>query len=323
MAAAPGYFSLTLRSGVSAAMTAAMHTSLFQFTFPSTTTDGSSGGSPLVFMDLTDLSDSRQDNASISVDADTGRMTGNGRFLPSFGTGNYVAYFCADFKGSAIRDDGIYVNSRGSTDVKDLKISRGINGYPLPGGAFVRFENSDPVMVRVGLSFISSEQACNNAETEIPSFDFNATRSAATSAWRSKLSPIDISTRGINSSLIKNFYSGIYRTMVNPQNYTGNVPLVSGDEIWFDSFYCLWDSFRSQIPFLTAIDTKSVIDMIKGLLNIYTYQGWLVRLLLSLLSVLKRMLTLSSLKPDCHMSTKQNPSLVGSNRKADLFSRLV
>lgn len=230
--ASPGYFALTLNSGVQAEMTAAQHTSLFRFTFPS------AESSPLVLLDLTDLSDSRQDNASVTVDADTGRMTGNGRFLPSFGTGNYVAYFCADFSGSDIRDNGIWVDSRGSAGVKDLKISRGINGGgPLPGGAFTRFVSSEPISVRVGLSFVSSDQACGNAEAEVPTFDFNATRSAAVSAWREKLSPITVATTGVNSSLLTNFYSGFYRTMVNPQNYTGVNPIVSGDKPWFDSFY--------------------------------------------------------------------------------------
>lgn len=189
-------------------------------------------------MDLTDLSDSRQDNASISVDATTGRMTGNGRFLPSFGQGNYVAYFCADFTGAPLRDNGIYVNSRGSASVKNLEISRGINSSPLPGGAFNRFTSSAPVTVRVGLSFRSSDQACSIAEAEIPDFDFEATRNAAAAAWRSKLSSIAVSTSsGVDTSLITNFYSGIYRTMVNPQNYTGVNPIASADEIWFDSFY--------------------------------------------------------------------------------------
>lgn len=212
-------------------MTTAQHTSLFRFTFPPTTaptySNSTTPGSPLILLDLTDLADSRQDNASIHVDADTGRMTGNGRFLPSFGQSNYVAYFCADWSGSAIRDNGIFVNSRGSADVKDLKISRGINSRPLPGGGFVRFKDSSPVTARVGLSFISSEQACSNAEAEIPSFDFQATQSAAEDAWRTKLSPISVSTAGVNSSFLTNFYSGIYRTMVNPQKFVSRcvIPL--------------------------------------------------------------------------------------------------
>lgn len=128
--ASPGHFGLTMNSGIHVDMTVAHHTSLFRFNFPESNTS-----SPLILLDLTDLSDSRQDNATISVDPHTGRMTGSARFLPSFGSGDYVAYFCADFKSAAgVRDNGIFVNSRASSHVKDLKISRSINGYPLPVG---------------------------------------------------------------------------------------------------------------------------------------------------------------------------------------------
>ena len=107
-------------------MTAAHHTTLFRFNF-------TNAASPLILLDLSDLSDSRQDNASISIDESTGRMTGSARFLPSFGSGTYVLHFCADFKSSGeLRDSGIFVDARASTSVHDLKISRSINGYPLP-----------------------------------------------------------------------------------------------------------------------------------------------------------------------------------------------
>lgn len=288
--ATPGYFGITLSSGVAAEMTTAQHTSLFRFKFPST----SNGTSPLLLLDLTDLADSRQDNASMSVDADTGRMTGNARFLPSFGSGNWVGYFCADFGGADIRDNGIFVNSRASADVKDLKITRSINNYPLPGGGFIRFTSNptDGILARIGVSLISSEQACASAESEIPSFDFSATHDLAESAWREKLSPISVSTTGVNSSLLTNFFSGIYRTMVNPQNYTGENPLWSSSELYFDSFYCLWDSFRSQLPFLTILDPASVTQMVRSLIDTYEHEGWL---------------------PDCRMSLCKGYTQGGSN----------
>lgn len=222
-------------------MTTAQHTSLFRFTFPS-----NGGGSPLVLLDLTDLHNSRQDNASISVDADTGRMTGEARFEPSFGQGEYVAYFCADFKGSGIRDNGIFVNSRGSAGVKDLKISRSINGYPLPGGGFIRFQDSSPVLARMGLSLKSSEQACQLAESEIPDFDFQRTRSTALNQWRQKMKPISVNPGGANDTMLKNFYSGIYRTMINPQNYTGVNPVVSDSTVYFDSYYWYASTLQSD-----------------------------------------------------------------------------
>ncbi|CZR51712.1 probable alpha-1,2-mannosidase family protein [Phialocephala subalpina] len=291
--ATPGYFGLELASGIQVDMTTTQHTSLFRFNFPKMEAVGNAS-SPLILMDLTDLSDSRQDNGSISVDAETGRMTGNARFLPSFGSGNYIAYFCADFSGSPIRDNGIFVNSRASADVKDLKISRSINGYPLPGGAFVRFESpgDNALLARVGVSLISSDQACSSAEKEIPSFDFEATHTAAETEWRNKISPIVVNRSGVNDSMLKNFYSGIYRTMVNPQDYTGENPLWESDEPYFDSFYCIWDLFRSQMPFLTVLDPSTVTKQIRSLIDTYVHEGWL---------------------PDCRMSLCKGFTQGGSN----------
>jgi putative alpha-1,2-mannosidase len=230
--ASPGFFGIQLQNGIQSEMTAAEHTALFRFTFPDT-----NGGSPLILLDLTDLSNSRQDNATISIDATTGRMTGGSRFRPSFGGGTYQAYFCADFQGSDVRDNGIFVDYVASTDVKDVTISRGINQYPLPAGAFVRFSSGDPITARVGISFVSSEQACQLAESELPEFGFDETRSSAEEIWRNKMSSISVDAAGVDDSLLENFYSGIYRTMINPQNYTGVVPVVDADTVYFDSFY--------------------------------------------------------------------------------------
>ena len=271
-------------------MTTAQHTSLFRFKFPSST----NGTSPLILLDLTDLANSRQDNATISVDGKTGRLTGSARFQPSFGTGTWVGYFCADFKGADIRDSGIFANSRASADVKTLTLNRGINSGALPGGGFVRFTSNpaDGILARIAVSLISSEQACKSAESEIPSFGFDATHKAAEDAWREKLAPITVSTTGVATSLITNFYSGIYRTMVNPQNYTGENPKWQSSEPYFDSFYCLWDSFRSQLPFLTILDPVSLTQMIRSLIDTYEHEGWL---------------------PDCRMSLCKGYTQGGSN----------
>lgn len=237
--AEPGYFSITLDSGIQAEMTTTHHTSLFKFTFPAGGDGDSAASQPLMLQDLTDLSDSRQDNGSVAVDAATGRITGNARFQPSFGQGTYVLYFCTDFSSEAgILDSGIFANSRASTDVKNLTISRSINGYPLPGGAFVRFASGEsPVYARSATSFISVEQACAYAEAEVPDFDLEGTKRTAQAVWEEKLSYITVDSTGVDESFVTNFFSGYYRTMINPQNYTGENPLWSSDEPYFDSFY--------------------------------------------------------------------------------------
>ncbi|RAL10469.1 glycoside hydrolase family 92 protein [Aspergillus homomorphus CBS 101889] len=296
----PGYFGLTMKSGIQVDMTTTHHASLFRFRFPA---NGSS--SPLILLDLSDLSDTRQDNGTISVDATTGRMTGHARFLPSFGSGSYEPYFCADYQSAAdLRDNGIFVDARASTAVKNLTISRSINGYPLPGGAFVRFHSApeNTIQARVGLSFISSEQACQNAEAELPDFDFEKTRAAAVNMWTQKMAPIRVSRNGVNATTLTNFYSGIYRTMVNPQDYTGENPLWESKEPYFDSFYCLWDSFRSQLPFLTIFDPASVSRMVRSLIDTQRHLGWL---------------------PDCRMSLCKGYTQGGSNADVVLADAYV
>ncbi|KAK3688274.1 glycoside hydrolase family 92 protein [Podospora appendiculata] len=292
VSAKPGTFGITLNSGIRSEITVTQHAALFKFEFPTTGADGEVA-QPLILQDLTDLADSRQDNGTVSVDATTGRITGSARFLPSFGGGNFVLYFCTDFSGADILDNGIFVNSRASASVKNLTISRSINGYPLPGGAFVRFKSgTEPILVRTATSFISASQACAHAENEIPEFDFTAVSTAATEAWRAKISPIQVSTTGVNQSTLINFYSGIYRTMINPQNYTGENPLWSSSEPYFDSFYCIWDLFRSQLPFLTIVDPAAVAEMIRSLIDTYRHVGWL---------------------PDCRMSLNKGYTQGGSN----------
>ncbi|KAK4152162.1 glycoside hydrolase [Chaetomidium leptoderma] len=302
VSAKPGTFGITLDTGVRAEMTTTHHTSLFIFTFPSVGADDEPAR-PLILQDLTDLADSRQDNATVSVDPTTGRITGNARFLPSFGTGSFVLHFCTDFVGAAIVDSGIFVNSRASTEVQNLTISRSINGYPLPGGAFVRFNSAaEPILVRTATSFISAARACEHAEKEIPDFDFTAVSEAATNAWRAKMSPIRVSTNKVNGSMLTNFYSGIYRTMINPQNYTGENPLWSSSEPYFDSFYCIWDLFRSQLPLLTITDPLAVTDMVRSLIDTYRHLGWL---------------------PDCRMSLNKGYTQGGSNADVVLADAFV
>lgn len=73
-------------------------------------------------MNLTDPSDSSQNNGSVTVDTATGRMKGNAKF----GSRNYIAYFCPEFAGGVIRDNGIFEDGRASSEVKYLEIDEWI-----------------------------------------------------------------------------------------------------------------------------------------------------------------------------------------------------
>ncbi len=219
-------------------MTTSNHTALYRFEFPTKPVDGSPL-SPLILLDLSDLWESRQ-NATITVDPATARMTGNGTFLPSFGSGYYVLHFCADFLGAPVRDTGIFVNDRGGSEPKSIFITRGINLFNLVGGGWASFKAptfNNTITARVGVSFVSSAQACHNAEQEIPDFEFDQVRKNAEDAWRKKLSPVSIEPGGASTELQTIFYSGIYRNFMSPQDYTGENPLWKSTEFYFDSYY--------------------------------------------------------------------------------------
>jgi putative alpha-1,2-mannosidase len=266
------------------------HTALYRFTFPHNTTSAGSVNSPVITIDLNDLANMRARNASVLVDDHTGRMLGNGTFRPSFGTGEYELHFCSDFRGADIQDVGIWDLSGPISGEK----ARTFGAYT-PGGAFARFTTpttNNNILVRVGLSFISASQACQNAESEIPDFKFENVKQSAEKEWRKKLGVIKLRPGGIDKDLEAIFWSGFYRTMLSPQDYTNENPLWNSTEPYFDSFYCIWDSFRSQHPFLTLVDPVQQARMVRSLIDIYKHEGKL---------------------PDCRMSLCKGLTQGGSN----------
>ncbi|KAG8168406.1 hypothetical protein KVR01_001155 [Diaporthe batatas] len=306
--ASPGYFALTLNTSIHTEMTVSNRTALYRIKFPGPSSNESATSlpySPLILVDLTDLSDSRS-NGSISVDPSTGRIVGNGTFGPSFGDGSYDLHFCADFQGASIRDTGIFQNNRPGREPKSLRTYGTGSTSPIPGGAWVQFhppDEADQIQVRVGLSYISVDRACQNAESEIPGdFDFDGTKAAAEAAWRTKLGVVSVDPTGVNSTFLTTFWSGLYRTFISPQDVTGENPLWESSEPYYDSFYCIWDSYRSIHPLITLLDPLSQTLMIRSLIDIYRFEGWL---------------------PDCRMDLCKGFTQGGSNADVVLADTFV
>nr|OQO21230.1 hypothetical protein B0A51_09314 [Rachicladosporium sp. CCFEE 5018] len=292
----PGYFAIGMASKVRTEMTVTNHTGLYRFTFPEQPSERNTTLSPLILADLTDLPDPGI-NGSISVDEGTGRISGSGSFSPSFGIGSYTAYFCADFSGAKVRDTGVFMNNRAGTEPKNLTVTAdGINISPeiLPAGAWTRFHAPEgcEILARVGVSFISVAQGCSSAEKEIPSFDFDATHTAAQNAWVDSLSVVSVKPGGVKDSIRTIFCSGLYRASLSPQDYTGENPLWNSTEPYYDSCYCICDSFRSIHSLITLVDPVSQARMVRSLIDIYRYEGWL---------------------PDCRMTLCKGFTQLGSN----------
>lgn len=289
--ASPGYFAIALENGVQAEMTATQHVALYRFTFAA---DQQVPLSPLVLADLVDLPKTHG-AGGMQVDPNSGRMVGHGVYRPSFGRGTYAAYFCADFTGAEIRKTGSFTASKGPVmESKDYDSAR--DGHTASAGTWVQFApppGPDPaIFARVGVSFLSTDQACANAEAEIPDWDMDGTVRAAQNAWRDKLAPVAVDATGVSVEMQTTFWSGLYRALLSPQNYTGENQLWQSDEPYYDSFYCIWDSFRVQHPLLTIVDPAAQTEMVRALVDIYRHEGKL---------------------PDCRMSFCKGFTQGGSN----------
>jgi putative alpha-1,2-mannosidase len=259
-------------------MTVTNHTALYRFTFPETPTTPNTTLSPHIGLELSDLPQTRTDG-NITVDGITGRLTGSGKFQPSFGIGDYTSFFCVDFSGATVKHAGVFANSRAGFAKKYRVFSEGNSASDRPAGGWVQFNkptSNNQLLVRVGMSFISHQKACQNAESEIPKFDFDNKVAQAEKAWKDKFSVIQIQPGGVSDVLLKAFWSGVYRAMISPQDYTGENPQWETPGVpYYDSFYCIWDSFRSIHPFITLVDPHSQTEMIRSLLDIYQNVGWL------------------------------------------------
>jgi putative alpha-1,2-mannosidase len=65
------------------------------------------------------------------------------------------------------------------------------------------------ILARVGVSFISTDQACANAESEIPDFDFDSVTATSRSAWNDILGRIQVNTAGVSENITTLFYSSV------------------------------------------------------------------------------------------------------------------
>ncbi|KAI0771303.1 glycoside hydrolase family 92 protein [Trametes elegans] len=275
-AAEPGYFASNLSTDIRVELTATRRAALHKYTFPST------ASIPRLVIDVTN--DGQQSNALpvVHIDPDKARVTAGSTFAASFGPGNYRVYTCMDFKGVNFDlgkpvEFGTYL---GNSPIRGLVDGiQEYTGYRSELGALLGFAQNGngqtEIFARVGMSFISTDQACNNAESEIPTFDFDGTRSAARAEWNELLGRVQVDTDGVDDDTIELFYSSLYRTHISPADYTGENPLWESDEPYYDSFYCNWDTFRTLYPLMSLHDPVNFARIVRGMINIQQHEGWL------------------------------------------------
>ncbi len=185
-------------------------------------------------------------------------------------------YFVAQFSEPAIAN-GTWMHNRlaqkTSAAVQDSAI-----------GAWFRFATTanKSISVKVGISYVSIENARLNLDAEIPDWDFERIKTEARMAWQNELSRIRVED-GSRQELIK-FYTALYHTLIHPNRISdvnGEYPLMgrtgTGKYIGRDRYtvFSLWDTYRTLHPFLTLVYPERQSAIIQTMIDMYRESGWL------------------------------------------------
>jgi putative alpha-1,2-mannosidase len=141
---------------------------------------------------------------------------------------NYQAFACYDLldNGKQKLDEfGVWTGDTHGLDAKGLglthlNLSRNLIGGVYQSGALFSYANNlKQVNIRVGVSFVSEDQACANAEEEIGNTSFEDILSKAKALWQEKLSKIEIDVGGTSPNVTEMLYSSLYRASLTPVGF--------------------------------------------------------------------------------------------------------
>jgi predicted alpha-1,2-mannosidase len=257
--AQPGYYRVMLdKYNIQAELTASAHCGLHRYTFPAS--DDSH-----ILIDLVHGLGNTPSAASLQIESD--------RQISGCRSNNAWAKWKT-----------IYFVIKSSQPFKTFGLE--LNGKTLPPGqrkatgknvrAHLDYQTSAgaQIILQVGLSPTSIEEAKKNLQTEIAAADFDAVRQAARNEWNENLSRISIECS--NPNFRQTFYSALYHTMTDPTLYNNADDSYRGADrqdhaAGFQDYstFSMWDIFRAEAPLLTLTEPERINDFVQSMLVFY------------------------------------------------------
>lgn len=141
-------------------------------------------------------------------------------------------------------------------------------------GSYVTFTTtpSPVVQVKIGLSFVSVDNARLNLDREIGGQTFDAIHARTLASWDRKLSQIQV--LGGTDAQKTIFYTALYHALIHPNVFSD----VNGEFMGFDNKVHValgyvqyenissWDMYRSLIPLLALLEPMDTSDIVQSLL---------------------------------------------------------
>ena len=245
-AASPGYYRVKLDdSQVLTELTATARTGFAKFTFPAS-----------------------QDSV-IQVDTRSDSMSGKGGSLrmeaPAALSGEASASGCGGY-GISYK---VYFYAEFDRPLASSKV------WETGSGNFV-FDTSknSTVQMKIGVSFVSRENARLNLEVENPNWDFASVREKAAEQWNSELGALTVSGGSDDEKAV--FYTSLYHSLIHPNIFSD----ANGEYLGFDQQvhplptgrvryhnFSAWDNYRTEMPLLAVVAPARMSDMMESLVG--------------------------------------------------------
>ncbi|MCD8193880.1 MAG: GH92 family glycosyl hydrolase [Tannerellaceae bacterium] len=283
--ASPGYYSNVLtRYGIKTEVTASMRTGLSRFTFPA--------GQGNILLNLGEGL-TNESGATVKIVSDTeiegSKLLGTFCYAPQ---AVFPIYFVMKVS-KAPKDMGYWKKQRLMKGVEHewdihsgkyklyTNYTREMSGDDIGVWFTYDTEENEMIEVKVGVSFVSIENARLNMETEQPGFDFDKVQTAARNQWNDMLSAIQVEGGTPDQRTI--FYTGMYHLLIHPnilQDVNGEYPMAESLKVGHTNenrytVFSLWDTYRNVSQMMTLLYPERQLEIIHSMLDIYKESGWL------------------------------------------------
>ena len=244
----PGYYSVMLASGIRVELTATQRVAFHRYSFPADATKG------YIALNLAQgIGWDKMTSCKFKQESDK-TITG---FRMSEGWAkDQRVYFVAEFSEPVKLEE----NERDTI------------------GIFSVASTSQPLLVKVGISAVSVENARENLQQELPGWNFASVVAKANADWNRELSKIAIKTQDESAKRI--FYTALYHTMIAPSvfsdvngEYRGADGKTHKGDFTDYTTFSLWDTYRAAFPLMTLIQPEMQRDLAETMLHIFKQQG--------------------------------------------------
>jgi len=269
--ARPGFYGVTLTSGVAARLTVSTRAGIGEFTFPR-----HQQANLLITLSGGATESSAASARIVGATEIAGSVTSGG-FCG--GPNTYTVYFsivfdrpfasCGTWRGGAVH--------RGARQIR-------VRQAAASAGTYVSFRTASgrTVRVKVGLSYVSEANARANIAAEIPDWDFAKTQRQAHARWNETLGRMEIGGGSRREQRI--FYTALYHCMLHPNVFSD----ANGQYLGFDdrvhtlsaghSHYANfsgWDVYRCEIPLIALLAPRETSDMMQSMVDDHAQSGLL------------------------------------------------